>query len=210
MWTVAATAQAACCLTREADRPSRPACRWQWPPAAAADSSSKRTSGPSRHNLRPRTWVTARNHRGITAPHTRTFNHGAALVRAFGIRWNDFMPCDQDGRQGAPSFAVDIRNVEACRGCRQIAVTTPSRPLCAEGQTIRTREPTATRCVIFNSPRQSCRPSSRATRFSLTYHPSVARPSMPLLVPPSIGLLRRCASTPSSNARLSRSSKPRP
>ena len=37
------------------------------------------TSVPSRHNLRPRTWVTARNHRRITAPHTRTFNHGAAL-----------------------------------------------------------------------------------------------------------------------------------
>ena len=36
-------------------------------------------SGPSRHNLRPRTWVTARNHRRITAPRTRTFNHGAAL-----------------------------------------------------------------------------------------------------------------------------------
>ena len=36
-------------------------------------------SVPSRHNLRPRTWVTARNHRRITAPHTRTFNHGAAL-----------------------------------------------------------------------------------------------------------------------------------
>ena len=34
-------------------------------------------SVPSRHNLRPRTWVTARNHRRITAPHTRTFNHGA-------------------------------------------------------------------------------------------------------------------------------------
>ena len=26
------------------------------------------------------TWVTASNHRRITAPHTRTFNHGAALV----------------------------------------------------------------------------------------------------------------------------------
>ena len=37
-------------------------------------------SGPSRHNLRQRTWVTARNHRRITAPHTRTFNHGAALA----------------------------------------------------------------------------------------------------------------------------------
>ena len=49
-----------------------------------------------------------------------------------------------------------------------------------------------------------------APEYSLTYHPSVARPSMPLLVPPSSGLLRRCASTPSSNARLSRSSTPRP
>ena len=39
------------------------------------------TSGPSRHNLRTRTWVTARNHRRITAPHTRTFNHGTALVQ---------------------------------------------------------------------------------------------------------------------------------
>ena len=35
---------------------------------------------------------------------------------------------------------------------------------------------------------QTARPNSRAFRFSLTYHPSVARPSMPLLVPPSIGL----------------------
>ena len=38
------------------------------------------TSGPSRHNIRTRTWVTARNHRRITAPHTQTFNHGAALA----------------------------------------------------------------------------------------------------------------------------------
>ena len=34
----------------------------------------------SRHHLRIRTWVTASNNRRITAPHTRTFNHGAALV----------------------------------------------------------------------------------------------------------------------------------
>ena len=38
------------------------------------------SSGSSRHHLRIRTWVTAGNHRRITAPHTRTFNHGAALV----------------------------------------------------------------------------------------------------------------------------------
>ena len=37
-------------------------------------------SGSSRHHLRIRTWVTASNHRRITAPHTRTFNHGAALA----------------------------------------------------------------------------------------------------------------------------------
>ena len=36
-------------------------------------------SGSSRHHLRIRTWITASNHRRITAPHTRTFNHGAAL-----------------------------------------------------------------------------------------------------------------------------------
>ena len=59
--------------------------RWSWraprppstvprPPAPAAPPS-----GPPRHNLRTRTWVAARNHRRITAPHTRTFNHGAAL-----------------------------------------------------------------------------------------------------------------------------------
>ena len=40
------------------------------------------TSGPPRHNLRTRTWVAARNHRRITAPRTRTFNHGAALGAA--------------------------------------------------------------------------------------------------------------------------------
>ena len=37
-------------------------------------------SGSSRHTLRIRTSVTASNHRRITAPHTRTFNHGAALA----------------------------------------------------------------------------------------------------------------------------------
>ena len=42
------------------------------------------TSGSSRHHLRIRTWVTASNHRRITAPHTRTFNHGAALGRVRG------------------------------------------------------------------------------------------------------------------------------
>ena len=41
--------------------------------------AAKTASGPARHNLRTRTWVTARNHRRITAPRTRTFNHGAAL-----------------------------------------------------------------------------------------------------------------------------------
>ena len=40
-------------------------------------------SGPSRHNIRTRTWVTARNHRRITAPHTRTFSHGAPLVSSW-------------------------------------------------------------------------------------------------------------------------------
>ena len=42
--------------------------------------AASKPSGPSRHNIRTRTWVTARNHRRITAPHTQTFNHGAALV----------------------------------------------------------------------------------------------------------------------------------
>ena len=43
--------------------------------------SREEPSGPPRHNIRTRTWVAARNHRRITAPHTRTFNHGAALAR---------------------------------------------------------------------------------------------------------------------------------
>ena len=47
---------------------------------AAANSGRSPASGSSRHHLRIRTWVTASNHRRITAPHTRTFNHGAALV----------------------------------------------------------------------------------------------------------------------------------
>ena len=42
------------------------------------------------------------------------------------------------------------------------------------------------------------------------YQPSEARPSTPFEVPPNIGLSRRCASTPSSKFRLSRSSTPRP
>ena len=46
----------------------------------------RHTSGPPRHNIRTRTWVTARNHRRITAPHTRTFNHGAALVGREAVR----------------------------------------------------------------------------------------------------------------------------
>ena len=62
-----------------------------WPAAAAAamrrlhaavggwPKGRKIPSGPSRHNLWTRTWVTARNHQRITAPQTRTFNHGAAL-----------------------------------------------------------------------------------------------------------------------------------
>ena len=43
-----------------------------------------------------------------------------------------------------------------------------------------------------------------------SYQPSEARPSTPLEAPPNIGLSRRCASTPSSKFRLSRSSTPRP
>ena len=47
---------------------------------AANRSRTMPTSGSSRHHLRIRTWVTASNHRRITAPHTRTFSHGAALA----------------------------------------------------------------------------------------------------------------------------------
>ena len=71
-------------------RRARPACHERRPragaPAARGEllspirAAERGPSVPSRHNLRPRTWVTARNHRRITAPHTRTFNHGAALV----------------------------------------------------------------------------------------------------------------------------------
>ena len=43
-------------------------------------STAQAPSGASRHNLRTRTWVTARNRRRITAPHTRTFSHGEALA----------------------------------------------------------------------------------------------------------------------------------
>ena len=43
-------------------------------------------SGSSRHHLRIRTWVTASNHRRITAPHTRTFSHGAALATVLRFR----------------------------------------------------------------------------------------------------------------------------
>ena len=50
------------------------------PSRCALGGLAQGASGPSRHNLRPRTWATARNHRRITAPHTRTFNHGAALA----------------------------------------------------------------------------------------------------------------------------------
>ena len=53
--------------------------------------SRRETSGPSSHNLRTRTWVTARNHRRITAPHTRTFNHGTALVAL----WSADSLCDR-------------------------------------------------------------------------------------------------------------------
>ena len=51
-----------------------------------------RPSGSSRHHLRIRTWVTASNHRRITAPHTRTFNHGAALVSCPTIGVTLFRP----------------------------------------------------------------------------------------------------------------------
>ena len=50
-------------------------------PVACRKSPAAQTpSGPPRHNLRTRTWVAARNHRRITAPPTRTFNHGTALA----------------------------------------------------------------------------------------------------------------------------------
>ena len=58
------------------DRQGAPAVH---PRARGVAKSRATASGPSRHNLPTRTWVTARNHRRITAPQTRTFNHGAAL-----------------------------------------------------------------------------------------------------------------------------------
>ena len=48
--------------------------------ACSQNEITEQTSGPPRHNIRTRTGVAARNHRRITAPRTRTFNHGAALV----------------------------------------------------------------------------------------------------------------------------------
>ena len=51
------------------------------------------TSGSSRHHLRIRTWITASNHRRITAPHTRTFNHGAALAASAKPRARSRPPC---------------------------------------------------------------------------------------------------------------------
>ena len=64
-------------------------------------------SGSSRHHLRIRTWVTASNHRRITAPHTRTFNHGAALgpesdngqLRQQEARSNPGVPAPAAGRR---------------------------------------------------------------------------------------------------------------
>ena len=58
----------------------------------------RHTSGSSRHHLRIRTWVTASNHRRITAPHTRTFNHGAALGRG-----TDLLPDRRHRRRRRPS-----------------------------------------------------------------------------------------------------------
>ena len=50
----------------------------------------------------------------------------------------------------------------------------------------------------------------RSRRGGPAYQPRVARPRTPLSVPSSIGLSRRCASTPRSRFRRSRSSTPRP
>ena len=50
----------------------------------------------------------------------------------------------------------------------------------------------------------------RSRRGGPAYQPRVARPRTPLSVPSSIGLSRRCASTPRSRFRRSRSSAPRP
>ena len=94
-----------------------------------------RTSVPSRHNLRPRTWVTARNHRRITAPHTRTFNHGAALDQLPKCKtprrdkspwvveprvWWQGIRCVpiEDGQPGAGTF-VRIRDCLECLDTRR-------------------------------------------------------------------------------------------
>ena len=67
-------------------------------PAVAASghppTTTRVTSDPSRHNLRTRTGVTARNHRRITAPHTRTFSHGEAprRLRACMVALSLFSP----------------------------------------------------------------------------------------------------------------------
>ena len=55
---------------------------------------------------------------------------------------------------------------------------------------------------------RSMRQRSPARR--IAYHPSVARPRNPMSARSSIGLSRRCASTPRSKLRLSRSSTARP
>ena len=79
----------------------------------------------------------------------------------------------------------------------------------AGGQLRFRRFPVNTPLEFTDLLRQRLRGEPRNRRH-LVYQPSDARPSTPLDAPSAIiGLSRRCASTPSSNARLSRLSTPR-
>ena len=86
------------------------------------------SSGPPRHNLRTRTWVAARNHRRITAPRTRTFNHGAALVVTGRI------PDFPVTRSHPPASWPSAANSSICRTYRKTA-----------GEESRRRSPVANR-----------------------------------------------------------------
>ena len=86
------------------------------------------SSGPPRHNLRTRTWVAARNHRRISAPRTRTFNHGAALVVTGRI------PDFPVTRSHPPASWPSAANSSICRTYRKTA-----------GEESRRRSPVANR-----------------------------------------------------------------
>ena len=167
-----------------------------WPSPLPTATPAQREEATWRDGGDQPTGVGGRRRASRCAAITHTRIPTPARSQAIRTLWARSCLCENLGARG--------RGVRP----RRPAQTVPGRTIVRARPT---RPARVTRSCASPTRRAPARARPRCVRaWSRRYQPSEARPSTPLEVPPNIGLSRRCASTPSSTFRLSRSSTPRP